>query len=158
MNRCPNHRYAKVIERARRAIPAPIRHRLDHVRFLWGVDPVFVGLHNIATAKDGRSYKQTAHCCYPSHIRRPAAERVTTIVLPTLDCLTRAVVVHELGHALHEIVGFGVRPEPTTEYAKVDRYEAFAEAFTTWRFLSYGDDDALFNDGPTIALFEELAA
>lgn len=135
------------------AIGPTMRDRLGHVRFVAGVDPVFAGVHAFATTKDGRSYRDTAACCYPFHLLGPADRRVTTIVLPGKARQRPSdafVIVHELGHALDELTGFEHVAKPVTEYAKTDRYEAFAEAFTSWIWptKSYARPDAA-----SVALF-----
>ncbi len=60
------------------------------------------------------------------------------MVLPRLPTL--AVVIHELGHVLDESLGFRQIVNPVTEYAKINRREAFAEAFTTLFFWNYGNE------------------
>lgn len=156
MTHIPDQRYAEAIAHARRVLPSRIRQRLTHVQFLCGVDPVFAGLHHYSKSKDGRSYGATAHIAYPRHIARPRAERVTTVVLP--QPIAPWLIVHELGHALDEAIGFDHGPvQPVTEYAKTDSHEAFAEAFVSWLY-HYGDRDVLHRDAQTVALFERLAA
>jgi len=152
VQRLPDQRYAETINEALSRFPAGMARRLDHVQFLCGVSPVFAGLHTYT----GRHYAATAHCVYPSHISRYRAERVTTIVLPTPQ--PAHVVFHELAHALHLVAGLDHHADATTAYATADRYEAFAEALTTWRHHGYGDEAALYADGKTCALFAALAA
>lgn len=156
MQRLPGQRYAETINEALSRFPAGMARRLDHVQFLCGVSPVFAGLHTFAVAADGRNYADVPHCAYPFNINRPASERVTTIVLPTPQ--PPHIVFHELAHALHPIAGFEHHPVPVTAYARVDRFEAFAEALTTWRHYGYGDETALYADRKTCALFDALAA
>lgn len=157
MDRIPDRRYSEVIGSALQVFPERIRKRVEHVHFLCGVDPVFAGLHTFKETADGRFYADTAHCCWAHHITRPAAERITTVVLPNVP--RRSVVIHELAHALHETIGFERRHVvPVTEYAETDRWEAFAESFTAWRLYGYGDEDALMGDKATLALFETLAS
>lgn len=156
IDRIPNQRYAEAIGEAYRRLPARMARRLGHVRFFCGVDPVFAGLHGYQDGHQG-AYRDVAHCCYPFHLLGPRDRRTTMIVLPTLAAAQPHVVVHELGHALHHMVGFGHVATPVTDYAETDRYEAFAEALLAWTHW-YGDRDALHSDGPTIALFGELAA
>lgn len=158
MTRIPSQRFAEIIGEGLRRIPERITDRLSHVQFVCGVDPGFAGLHRYGDIDDGRSYRDTAHCCYPFNLARPASERVTTIVLPTLANLGPATVVHELGHALHQIVGFDQLAAATTSYARTNRYEAFAEYFTTWLHHGYGDEAALHDDRSSLALLEGLAA
>lgn len=157
MNRIPDQRYATVIGEALAILPQRIADRLTGVRFVCGVDPGFAGLHAYGSSENGYAYSTTAHCCFPYHLRnRPAAERPTTVVLPYPPALT--TVVHELGHALDWSIGRTHTAAPVTDYARTDRDEAFAEAFTTWKFWGYGDEAAFRSDGATVALFEELAA
>ena len=144
--------YREAIGFALGLLPVPIADRLSHVQFVCGVDPVFAGLHDTATTDDGRSYGLTAHCAYGWGLPRPASDRVTTIVLPIVPL--PSTVVHELGHALHETLGFDPEAEPVTEYAKTNRWEAFAEAFVAWRFWGYGDEP----DDRTVWLLDAMAA
>lgn len=104
--------------------------RLPHLQFVAGVDPLFAAVHGFQLTPDGRSYSSTACCCYPWHILGPADRKVTTVVLPTV--VHPFVVVHEIGHALHETFDFDPNPLPVTQYARTNKYEAFAEAFTSW--------------------------
>lgn len=155
ITRIPAHSYSEAIGEGLRRLPAGMRRRLAHVRFVCGVDPVFAGLHAYNESHQG-AYRDVAHCCYPFNLLGPRDRRVTTVVLPTLDAAEPATVVHELGHALHHLVGFNHTAVPVTEYAETDRYEAFAEALVAWTHW-YGDRDVAHADGPTLALFEELS-
>jgi len=133
------------------------------VEFVVGVDPVFAGLHSFDDTADDladdRSFRNVSHCCYPWNIDGPADRRCTTIVLaPGEYNMSVPTIVHELGHALHCQMGFSHAPEPVTDYAETNRYEAFAEAFTTYLFYGYGDEDVLNGDHSTLRLFEGLAA
>jgi len=107
----------------------------ESLDFLCGTDPVYAGLHRFEDMTFGRSYRSSAHC---SH-RHQSSDARTTIVLPTPQHWT--VVVHELGHALDERQGWRWTLPPVSEYAKVDRQEAFAEAFLTW-VLGDGQPDS----------------
>ena len=126
-----------------------IMARLPHLQFVAGVDPLFAGIHGFMRTDDGRSHRETACCCYPHHLLGPADRRVTTILLPSIE--HPRTVVHEIGHALHATYDFEPNPTPVTAYARTNRWEAFAEAFTSWVWPSsdYGrvDDEtlALFN-------------
>lgn len=62
----------------------------------------------------------------------PRDRRVTTVVLPTNEAFDPEVIVHELGHVLHEQLRFEPHAAAVTPYAKTDRWEAFAEAFRLW--------------------------
>jgi hypothetical protein len=82
----------------------------------------------------------------------PADRRRTTIVLPTPHYPIS--IVHELGHVLDEALNFDHEATPVTAYAKTDRYEAFAEAFTSWLYWGYGDEP----DPATRYLFESCSS
>lgn len=155
------HRWdAEPISEALRLIPAPITTRLAHVRYVAGVDPIFAGLHDFEDTHDGRSYRGTAHACWPEHLSRlPRAERVTTVVLP--EAVTPHIVVHELGHALDHALCFDTpTPDPVTQYAQTNCYEAFAEAFTAWVMPEVYPwaGDILAQDKETLEFFEGLLA
>lgn len=146
LTRLPDQRYAETIGEGFRRLPAGMRHRLGHVQFVCGVDPVFAGLHGFEVGR--------AHCAYPFHLAGPADRRVTTIVLPWV--YDPSVVVHELGHALHETIRFDHVARPVTEYAETNHWEAFAEALVAWTHV-YGDRAVAQQDKATLALFERLA-
>jgi hypothetical protein len=102
------------------------------VRALLHGDPVFAGLHEFEVADDGvptgplpSTYRSAARA------HRPRSARRATIVLPFGPHRT-ATVVHELGHALDEVLGYEWLAKPVSDYARVDPFEAFAEAFTAW--------------------------
>lgn len=143
-DRVPDQRWREPIGRALRLV-RPWRHIMGDVRFVCGVDPVFAGLHQYRTTEAGRSYGETAHCCYDSHLAgRPRAERYTTVVLPVP--VSAVTVVHELGHALDGALGFKVGPSSeVSEYASTNREERFAEFFTA-QIFHYGDHDAWASD------------
>lgn len=142
--------YRPLIAEAYRRLPVGIAQRVSHVQFVCGVDPVFVGLHRY---EDCRAVQ---HCVYGYLLDRPAVDRRTTICLP-FHSDDPADVVHELGHALHEVVRWELDAAPVSEYARTDRYEAFAEALVAHTHF-YGDQDVLASDLATLALFDELAA
>lgn len=100
-------------------LPTFMQQRLSHVRFVTGVDPNFIGLH---------SYKLNGnpHYCRERHIDGPRSRKVETIVLPRPDV---EVIVHELGHAFHTVLNDDTILAPVSNYAKTNKYEAFAEAF-----------------------------
>jgi hypothetical protein len=71
-----------------------------------------------------------------------------------------ATVIHELGHALDEVLGYEWLAKPVSKYARVDPFEAFAEAFTAWVGLpSYQTQrDRLYRiDRDTAAFFDAIA-
>ena len=150
MERMVDYRYSELIGAAFGVIPDKVGGRLRYVHFLTGIDPIYAGLFNDEDIGDGRSYRDTACVAYPYHQRIDKSLRHTTIILPNLIPL--AYVIHELGHVLDESLGFIHIAEPVTEYAKTDRGEAFAEAFTSWLFWGYGDEP----DESTKYLFESL--
>lgn len=129
MKRLVSTGFRSVISGALAMFPEWLADELRDSDFLCGVDPLFVGLHEFYDTEDGRSYRNTAHVAYPFHqLHRPAAHRATTVALPILE--EPWVIVHELGHVLHERLGFPEAPGPVTEYAEANDMEAFAEAFT----------------------------
>jgi len=150
MYRVTGFGYSELISYAFSIIPKGIVERIRYTHFLTGVDPIYAGLFGYELVEDGRSYRNTACVAYPYHQRIDKSLRHTTIILPNLILL--AHVIHELGHVLDESLGFRHMAEPVTEYAKVDRGEAFAEAFTSWLFWGYGKDI----DKSTEYLFESI--
>jgi hypothetical protein len=149
MNRLVDAAYREAIGAGMAIIPAAIMARLRHVHFLTGIDPVWAGLHSYTDTDDGRAYSQTAHCAYQHH----TSDQTTTIVLPVPELPD--VVVHELGHALDEVLGWHHAASPVTAYAATNREEAFAESFRASLYW-YGDQDAFMADGATRALFAAL--
>lgn len=127
------------------------RERLGHVEFLCGVDPAWAGLHATGKTLDGRSYSDTAHCVYPWH----TGDRSTTIALPVFE--PYPVVIHELGHAVHQRYAFDHEAVPVCEYAQRDSMEAFACSFHA-HFMWVYDQDAYHRDEATRSLFAGLAA
>jgi hypothetical protein len=159
VNRITDQRQAEAIAEAYRILPIRIANRLEFVHIYTGPDPLWAGLHSFEKTFDGRSYRDTACCVFPSH----SSDGNLTIALPLVDGdPTRwepRTVIHELGHALHFLLGFRHLAAPVTAYARSDRWEAFAEAFATSIVPGYGGDlDVLGADVATRQLFEELAA
>lgn len=159
MTRIHGSEYREAIGRAIE-ICGPVMARLGHVQFVCGVDPYFIGLHR--ASESDVSYREVAHCCWPYHIEGPADRRVTTVVIPwnrwhrSHPWWLAESIVHELGHALHwtlDLDRFDVAP--VTAYARTNRYEAFAEAFTSWRWGPGGYGD--WPDSATLSLFRSLA-
>lgn len=163
MDRAKAGGYAELIQSAYDLIPAGF-HPLLRPHFLCGTDPIFAGLHEYEDTTDGRSYRATPHVAYDFHQTGIArSNRHVTVVLPDPPKTMRVrVLVHELGHVLHERLGFEHDAVPVTEYADSSRFEGFAEAFTAWVLPlgnSYGAaKDRLYSEDPaTVALFESLA-
>lgn len=153
MNRCHGAGYREAITAAHRLIPERL-HPLLAADFACGIDPVFAGLHHYERASYGRSYRTTSHVTYGFHQHHmPPTQRATTVVL--IDPEHPRVIVHELGHVLHERLRFDPAPEPVTRYAAGDRWEAFAEAFTAWCLPGYTTRPV---DPATRALLDRLAA
>lgn len=143
-------------------MPGRIRERVA-CDFLVGVDPIFVGLHSYGEIEDGRSYRDTAHVAYPCHQDLVRSARRTTVVVPAADKygLWLRTLVHELGHVLHEHIGFTHVALPLNEYSKNNNREAFAESFTAW-LLRPEEYQAQWvqlrqRDPATLALLESLA-
>ena len=139
-------------------LPRSLATRLGFVDFFIG-DPLFAGLHRVEIADDGGSFRTTAHYVSECHQRhRAKSARRPTIVLPFGPGET-ATVVHELGHALDEVLGEEWLTQPVSRYARVDRFEAFAEAFTAWVGLpSYqAERDRLYRiDRESAAFFDAI--
>ena len=154
MERIRDYRFSTLIEEAYDWIPHSIARRLEHVHFLTGVDPVYVGLYDCNL---GEMYDWTGETGWAAQavspyfqLTLPKNKRHPTIVIP--EMIPIFSVIHELGHCLDEIIWYDNVPKPVTSYAKTDEVEAFAEAFVSWLVWDYGDrpDDA------TLALFRSL--
>jgi hypothetical protein len=164
MNRLAASGFHEPIAVAMGQLTPRLQERLQHVHFLVGVDPFFIGFagadaQRSYTSADGKtfSYNEMAACWYPHHQTHLAsADRRTTIVIPTWRRYSDpvGVVVHELGHALHEMVGFDWIAEPITSYAHENHREAFAEAFEE---TMMGRPARLLVDERTAALFASLS-
>jgi len=112
-------------------LPKSLARRLGFVHFFIG-DPVFAGLHEFEVADDGGSYRTAAQYVSEScQTHRPRSARRATIVLPSGPGRT-ATVIHELGHALDDVLEYEWLAKPVSNYGKVDPFEAFAVAFTAW--------------------------
>ena len=106
-------------------------------------DPLFAGVHGFETLDDGRSYRRTAHACFPYD----TTDGRLTVVLPhAIDVYT---AVHELGHVLHWnlqqlLGGWDCLPRlvAVTEYATTNVAEEFAEAFTAWFYPARQVDES----------------
>ena len=123
--------YSDAISTAFSCLPRTLARRLEGTHFLTGTDPAWAGLHQFRTASYGRSYSDTAHVAYPLvQGGLPWGLRRTTIVLPVPEIPW--VIVHELGHILDEQLDFRFDFPPVSDYARTNRYEAFACAFTDW--------------------------
>ena len=150
MERIVSASFAELIAYAFWCLPDGIAKRIDYVHFLTGTDPVYAGLHDSVDTDDGRKFKEIAHFVpADAQPNLSKALRHPTIVLPVID--EPWVVVHELGHALDNIVYYDHPITPITEYAKINEAEAFAEAFVGWLFEDSGEPDK-----ETETLFDSL--
>jgi hypothetical protein len=155
MKRLTDYAFNDAITVALNSMPPGIRARVEHTDYFCGASPVFAGLHNYQDTGDGRPYSQTAHAVWLMHQRLlPRTLRGPTVVLPVL--VRPKTVAHELGHVLHELIGFEYWPTPVTRYAQKNKWEAFAEAFTAWLGW-YGEEIKHSIDEKTVALFGYLA-
>jgi hypothetical protein len=120
---------------------SPALRKLAACDYVLGVDPVFIGLHRFADCEDGRSYAETAHCCWPEHAAH-SRER-TTGVLPSVAAewgaagsvgRAQLTLEHEHFHVIDHAV-FGatgrwaadhVELPTVSEYAARDKWERFA--------------------------------
>lgn len=142
--------YSEAIEAAYKVIPQEI-HKYIRPHILTGTDPVFAGLHEFVNTKDSRAYAECAHVAYPQHQTKILrVDRRTTVVLPYQPDLE--TVVHEFGHVLHESVQFDHDAKPVSDYATMNTWEAFAEAFTSWLIPGYAEYPAR----DSVAFFERL--
>lgn len=127
MHRLSGAGYRTAIDTAIDLIPKRIAKRFEAVDFLTDVDPAKAGLHFYKS----HAYDQVPHTVHTFHqLHFPKDKRQITIVLPLL--VEPRTVIHEFGHVLDEQFGFSHDVQPCTEYAKTDRWEAFAEAFMEW--------------------------
>jgi hypothetical protein len=139
-------------------LPQSIATRLGFVHFFIG-DPVFAGLHKVEVAHDGGSFRTIEQ--YVSERlqgHRPRSVRRPTIVLP-FGPRRMDQVVHELGHALDDLLGYQWWAKPVGNYARTDSHEAFAEAFTAWVGLpGYQEErDRLYRiDRDSVAFFDAI--
>jgi hypothetical protein len=131
VERIRGHDAGELLSMALNWLPESVAGRLGFVHFFVG-DPVFAGLHRFEVAADGGSFR-TVSQYVPARLQshRPRSARRATIVLPNGPGRTETVV-HELGHALDEVLGEEWSAKPVSDYARVDPFEAFAEAFTAW--------------------------
>lgn len=156
-------------------LPAAIQRRLDGVHFVSNLSPRFLGLHRYEETTDERFYDTTSHVAWEVHqsgLRR--AERRTTVVLQDGNAFDPLIVLHELGHALDERLGFvSVRPDtwtprlrirPLDSYAASAPWEAFATGFQSWatheptRSGFFHDAETLRRVDPALAsFFDQLA-
>ena len=160
MERLTDYLYSELIGAGFDLIPPKIRNRLQYTHFFTGTDPVYAGLFDYTDTDDGRSYRDCWCVAEPFHLK---VQSPTTIIMPYNNpnyplMLRPAMVVHELGHVLDELLGFDYLATPVTRYGATNRFEAFAEAFTYWLFPAFGEYYDIMNpiDEQTLNLFEQL--
>lgn len=155
MNRITNCKYTEAISYAFSLLPIIMVDKLQYIHFLTGTDPIYAGLHNFIDINDKRSYRNTAHVCYSWNALN--RHEPTTVVLPLLNDANPYTIIHELGHCLDEAWGFSHNALPINNYAKTDRYEAFAEAFACQYFwLGAKAEDIFQSDGAIQYLFKGI--
>jgi hypothetical protein len=161
MERIVNQQYAELIAYAISAVPDKIMDIIKPVHFFTGTNPIFAGLETGAeTTEDGKPFREIMDMHYipiESQLHLPKYLRYPTIVMPN-PLEKPGDIVHELGHVLDDRTMWYLYQTdilPVSEYAKTDKYEAFAEAFGAWLFYDYGNDRQI--DPETLALFERLS-
>ena len=146
-------------------LPARLQELLRPVDFLIGLDPNFVGLHVFAETPEGSSFCDVPHVAFLVHQPAlPRAERQTTVVLQAQHLWWPEVLLHELGHALDEQLGFSVPVGPPLgEHAATHRWEAVATAFQAWASDAASDDEPFYTratvkakDPRTVAFWDSL--
>jgi hypothetical protein len=138
-------------------MPAGIRERVEHVDLFQGEDPNFAGLHHYRDTARGYAYRDVAHYVWLYHQQNlTKSQRRPTVVIPWHPYDAPDLYLHELGHALHDLIGHKHVAEPVSQYATTDHYEAFAEALRCWLAPSWEPiRDRV--DPATRHLFQELA-
>jgi hypothetical protein len=151
MERLVDYKYSSIISYAFGLLSPKVADRLKYVHFFTGTDPIYAGLHSYVDTGDKRSYRNTAHACYPWH----TIDKSLTVVLPEVE--TPYVIIHELGHILDFFLGFRFNALPVNDYAKTDRGEAFAEAFACQYFYLGREAENIFQSDKGIQyLFQIL--
>ena len=150
MNRLVSYGYSSVISFTLGLLSPEVVDKLKYVHFFTGTDPIYAGLHSYVD--EGRSYRDTAHTCYPWH----TTDKSLTIVLPELE--EPYVIIHELGHILDFLLGFGFNAIPINDYARTNREESFAESFTAQYFYLGKEAEDIFQSDKGIQyIFDDLA-
>lgn len=106
MERVRTQRFAEAVTDGLSSLKPEHQQFVHSITDFFEGDPLFAGLHSTEDSTDRgveniRSYRTTAHVCYPWHIERPLSEQRTTIVLCGKHALAWHTVTHEVGHALH---------------------------------------------------------
>lgn len=155
MQRLLSNKQLPEIKHAFKLIPNRILSKIDYVDFLCEVDPIFVGIHDYENANHSRLYKNITHCAYPFHQHILSKDqRKTTIILPIHESVW--TIIHELGHVLHEVVDFSIKPIPITNYAKTNYCESFAESFCAYIHFSYTKNRLKDYDPKTLKFFQDF--
>ena len=165
MERLVDYKYSELIKAGFDILPPGIADKLKYTHFFTGTDPIYAGLKAEDDAQDGRSYRNNWFCSYPwNQGLESKRQRQTTIVLTEYKPsgypmkLLPTLIVHELAHVIDELLEFGHEAEPITEYARVNRTEAFAEAFVLWSNPSYEEYYDIIQriDDRTVAFFQGI--
>jgi hypothetical protein len=141
-----NHQF-NLIKSAIELLPLKVKPYLETVDFVFDYTPKYIGLHNSADTKDGRSYSNTCHCSYGYG----NSDGKTTIVMFSENIgkyeSVFDVIWHEIAHAIHEKLNFiKCDWEPITDYeiknSKWDWFgcETFACSFTRWLYTNRNTD------------------
>ncbi len=130
MQRVANRDSLSALQEALRLIPKSLHSRIQ-CDLLLGVSPVKAGLFDFIDTGDGRNYHDTACVFYGCRQQGLAlSKQRTTLCIPVEE--TPETFVHEFGHVLDETLGFEWLLSPICQYAKTNRFEAFACAFTAF--------------------------
>jgi len=139
------HRYRdsiEAIEAVRSTLPDGFKLLLQGVDFVGDYCSGFLGLCRHKKASYGRNYSQTSHVIYKGYKNsEPKSRKVATIVLMEDGEsweYKKLVILHEIGHAIHERLGFVEPFVALDDYAATNKREAFATSFQS--FCSEGID------------------
>ena len=166
MERLADFKYSELISTAFDKLPLGIASKLRYTHFFTGTSPIYAGLFDYTEASFGRSYHTVwSVACLHHQMGLPKKLRQTTIVMLKFSLkgypmrLLPMLVVHELGHVLDELLDWSHIALPITRYAKSNRGEAFAEAFTLWLNPEYAEYYQVYHsvDERTLSLFQHLA-
>lgn len=153
------HRYREsigAVAAVRSNLSSGFNALLDGVDFIGDHSSIFLGLNHVEKTQDNRKYCDTSHVIY-RHFENsePRSRKKTTIVLCEDDSewwYKRLVILHEIGHAIHERVDFITGLTPLDSYAERNTHETFATAFQSFcttgihkTMQYYHDSDHLFD-------------
>lgn len=167
MERLTDIKYSTLIGAGMDLLPAGLLARLRYTHFFAGTDPIYAGVFSSWAEEFTEDYSPRSYrnvwCCAYAH-QMAGVHPQTTVIVPGIDLdypewINPAMIVHELGHVLHEQLQFGHEATAVTEYGKTSHAEAFAEAFTVWNCPAYAGyyKQLAPIDEATRNLFERLA-